>query len=294
MLTAPNSVVTDAAGDLFIADTADQRVREVNASTGVITTVAGNGGAGFSGDGGQASSASLYYPAGLALDTSGHLFIADTENNRIREVNLSTGIIATVVGNGTYGYSGDGGQATGAELRYPGGVAVDMYGDLFIADTSNNCIREVNLTTGIINTVAGNGISGYGGDGGRASNAELSLPKSVAVDGSGNLFIADSANNRIRQVNLATGIISTAAGNGTSGYSGDSGQATSAELADPLGVTVDGSGHVFIADTANSRIREVSLSTGIISTVVGSGTRGSSGDGGQPRSPGSLRLQVRR
>ena len=150
----------DSAGDLFIADTGNNVVREVNASTGAITTVAGNGTAGYSGDNGPATAAELASPAGVAVDSAGDLFIADTGNNVIREVNLSTGMITTVAGNGTDGYSGDGGQATAAELNDPEGVAVDSAGDLFIADTGNNVIREVNPPRGVITTVAGNGTDG--------------------------------------------------------------------------------------------------------------------------------------
>ncbi len=151
----------------------------------------------------------------------------------VREVNAQTGDITTIAGNGTAGYSGDGGPATAAELSDPSGVAVDGSGDLFIADSGNNVVREVNLNTGIITTIAGNGTQGYRGDGGPATAAELSGPDGLALDGSGDLFIADSSNNVIREVNLGTGIITTVAGNGTDGYSGDGGLATAAELQRP-------------------------------------------------------------
>ena len=262
----------DASGNLFIADVDNNVIRKVS-TTGVITTVAGNGTQGYSGDGGSADSAELNSPEGVAVDASGNLFIGDVTNNRIRKVSTS-GIITTVAGNGTLGYSGDGGSATSAALAYPSGVAVDASGNLFIAD--NNRIRKVS-TSGVITTVAGNGTRGYSGDGGSADSAELNSPRGVAVDTSGNLFIADQGNNRIRKVSTS-GIITTVAGNGRQGYSGDGGSADSAEL-DPISVAVDASGNLFIADYANFRIRKVSTS-GVITTVAGNGTRGYSGDGG--------------
>ena len=224
------------------------------------------------GDNGPATAAELSGPTGVAVDSAGDLFIADTGNDRIREVNHATGVITTIAGNGTEGYSGDNGPATAAELDDPEGVAVDSAGDLFIADTGNNRIREVNLSTGVITTVAGNGTAGYSGDNGPATAAELYIPDGVAVDSAGDLFIADTATTRIREVNLSTGVITTVAGNGTVGYSGDNGPATAAELDGPTGVAVDSAGDLFIADSANNRIREVNHATGVITTVAGNGT----------------------
>src|SRR5208282_1432049 len=220
---------------------------------GIITTVAGNGTAGYSGDGGAATNAKLYWPSGVAVDATGNLFIADYVNNRVREVGAN-GIITTVAGGGSNGL-GDGGAATNAELYYPAGVAVDATGSLFIADEGSQRIRKVG-SNGIITTVAGNGTQGYSGDGGAATNAELYLPTGVAVDASGNLFIVDSGNNVIRKVGT-NGIIATVAGNGTGGYSGDGGAATTAELSFPKGVAVDATGNLFIADYYNNRIRKV-------------------------------------
>jgi sugar lactone lactonase YvrE len=278
-LYEPHGVAADSSGHLFIADTRNERIREVDLATGVITTVAGNGTQSFSGDGGAATAAELSDPEGVAVDSSGHFFIADYLNNRIREVDPA-GVITTLVGNGTAGFSGDGGPATAAELNNPLGVAADLSGSVFIADYLDNRIREVDHATGIITTVAGNGTTDFGGDGGAATAAELTDAGAVAVDSSGNLFIADYRNNRIREVNHATGIITTVARNGTAGFSGDGGAAAAAELDGPEGVAVDSSGHLFIADTQNLRIREEDLATRVITTIAGNGTYGGSGDGG--------------
>ena len=242
----------DAVGDLFIADSQNDRVREVNTS-GIITTVAGNGVFGFSGDNGPATAAELDSLASIDLDAKGDLFIVDEGNQRIREVNTS-GVISTVAGNGTAGYNGDHIPATRAELDDPAMIAVDANGNLFIADAGNNRIREVS-TSGVITTVAGNGVKGTTGDNGAATAAELNVPYGVAVDAEDNIFIAGA--NRIREVDLLTGVITTVAGNGTAGFSGDNGPATSAELNLPYGIVVDAAtGGIFIADTQNERIRE--------------------------------------
>ncbi len=284
-LSYPHGVAIDAAGDLFIADSSNARIREVSHATGVITTVAGNGTGGYSGDNGPAAAAELYYPGGVAVDAVGDLFIGDTNNQRIREVNHANGVITTVAG-GTIAYSGDAGLATAAQLYQPGGVAVDAAGDIFIADTYNQRIREVNHATGVITTVAGNGTQGYSGDNGPATAAELNNPASVAIDAAGDIFIADFSNNRIREVNHATGVNTTVAGNGTAGYSGDIGPAPAAELFGPAGVAVDAAGNLFIADSYNNRIREVNHATGVISTVAGSGAQGYRGDNGPATAAG--------
>ena len=249
----PYGVAFDNSGNLYIADANNNRIRKVD-TNGIITTVAGNGTSGYSGDGGVVTNASLHLPSGVAFDGSGNMYIADTGNNRIREVD-TTGIITTVAGNGTSGYSGDGGVATNASLRLPYGEAFDAFGNLLLADRNNNCIRKVN-TNGIITTVAGNGIATYAGDNGLATNASLNNPWGVAFDNSGNLYIAEYNNNRIRKLDT-NGIITTVAGNGTSGYSGDGGVATNASLNIPWGVAFDNSGNLYIADSYNSRIRNV-------------------------------------
>jgi sugar lactone lactonase YvrE len=280
-LTNPNGIAVDSADNLYIADTFNSRIRKV--ANGVITTVAGNGTQGFSGDNGPATHAELYAPWAVAVDSAGNIYIADTSNQRIRKV--SGGVITTVAGGGAQ--VDDNGPATGAQLLSPYGVGVDSTGNLFIADTSNNRIRKVD--GGVITTVAGNGAVGFGGfsgDNGAATSAQLYYPGGVAVDSAGSLYIADGANNRIRKV--ANGVITTLAGTGTPGYSGDGGPATSAQLNAPSGVAVDSVGDVYIADTTNSRIRKVS--GGSITTVAGHGGNVYGGDYNGPATSAQLYL----
>jgi sugar lactone lactonase YvrE len=270
---SPSGVATDLVGNVYIASGSLLPVVFKVDNHGILTIFAGNGVSGYSGDGGPATQAELVDPFGVAVDGSGNIFIADYVNNRIREVVAKTGMIQTVAGNGKQGYSGDGSKATQAELSGPSAVAVDGSGDIFITDSENNVIREVTAATGIIQTVAGNGKGGHSGDGGKATQAELNGPSAACVDDSGNIFIADSVNERVREVVAATGIIQTVAGNGTFGYSGDGGPATQAELADPLGVAVDNTGNLLIADWANNVVREVVATTGTIQTLATNGTQ---------------------
>ncbi len=279
-LSAPDGVAVDTAGNIYIADTQNCRIRKVATSTGAISTVAGNGTCSYSGDGGPAASAELFEPSGVAVDSANNIYIADWDNSRIRKVTASTGVISTVAGNGTKGFAGDGKKATSAKLSSPFGVAIDSAANIYIADVGNYRIRKVTVSTGIISTVAGNGTQGYAGDGGAATSAELQGPTGVAVDSAGNIYIADSYGNRIRKVAASTGIISTVAGNGNIGHSGDGGPATSAQLYYPYGVAVDTAGNIYIADSDNYRIRKITASTGIISTMAGNGTCGYSGNGG--------------
>lgn len=270
-LAGPRGVAVDSAGNVYIADAANNRIRKV--SGGVITTVAGNGTYSFSGDGGDAGAAPLSIPWGVAADSAGNLYIADTGNMRVRKV--ADGVISTLAGNGTWGFSGDNGTATNAQLSNPFGVTVDSAGNVYIADTLNNRIRKV--ANGVITTVAGNGTPGFSGDGGPAISARLSISiAGVAVNTAGNLYIADMFNNCIRKV--ANGTITTVAGDGALRFGGDSGPAANAQLYDPYGVAVDAAGDVYIADTLNNRIRKVS--NGVVSTVAGNGTAGFSGDNG--------------
>lgn len=283
-LNFAGDISRDAIGNYIIADTQNNRVRKVDVETGIITTVAGNGLRAYAGDGGLAAEASLDQPRDAVADASGNIFIADSENSVIRRADHETGIITTVAGTGDIGYSGDGGPATLAKLRKPGGVFVDAFGNLFIADSENSIVRKVDHETEIISTVAGiPGSAGYAGDGGPATLAKLRKPRDVWVDTFGNLFIADTENHRIRRVDTETETITTVAGNGSSGYAGDTGQATSAKLDKPGGVSVDSAGHIFIADTANHVIRKVDAQTGIIRRVAGrADDPGFAGDGGKP------------
>jgi hypothetical protein len=245
-------------------------------ATSTIRTVAGDGGGGYTGDGGMATGAELSYPTATISDASGNLYIADFGNNVIRKV-TPAGVISTYAGNGAAGYSGDGGQASSAELNHPVAMAFDASGDLFIADYNNNVIREV-TPEGVISTYAGDNAAGYGGDGGPATSAQLQQPDALIFDASGDLFIADENNHVVREV-TPEGVISTYAGNGDGGYSGDGGQATSAELAKPAGLALDASGDLFISDCGANVVREVTPE-GVISTYAGNGTAGGSGDGG--------------
>lgn len=242
----------------------------------VIFTIAGNGAPGFSGDNGPAVRAQLNSPSAVAVDALGNVYIADTRNHRIRRVDVD-GTISTVAGNGTAGFSGDGGPAVNAQLSRVVGLAVDFFGNVFVADVDNNRIRKVD-SYGRITTVAGSAAGGFGGDGGRATAAQLNQPRDVAVDGLGQVYIADTNNNRVRRVNL-NGIISTVAGTGEARFSGDGRAAAQASLNFPRGVAVDQAGQLYIADMMNNRIRMVNHQ-GVILTVAGNGEPGFSGDGG--------------
>ncbi|MGA2434989.1 MAG: BACON domain-containing carbohydrate-binding protein [Bryobacteraceae bacterium] len=273
----PEGVAVDAAGDLYISDTFNNVIRKV--SNGVITTVAGNGTLGYGGDGGPGTSASLYYPGGIALDASGSVFIADEGNCRIRK--LSNGSITTVAGNGSWGWSGDNGPATSAEVWSPEDVAVDASGNLYFpSDSFSGFFHIRKVSSGVITTVAGGGFSV--GDNGPSTSGQLFMPQGLAVDVAGNVYIADSWNDRIRKV--SQGIITTVAGTSVQAYGGDGGPAAIATLSDPSGVAVDSSGSIFIADTANGRVRKVA--NGIITTVAGDGGQSYSGDGGPATSAG--------
>ena len=274
-LSYPAGLAFDSSGNLYIVDVFNSNVRKVD-TNGIISTVAGDGGqGGFSGDGGLATQALLANPQGVAVDKSGNLYIVDRGNQRIRMVNASSGIISTIAGSSTTGYSGDGGPAAQATFNLPSSIAIDASGNLYIADTNNWAIRRIS-TSGIITTVAGNGQYGYGGDNGQATKAKLAGPTGVAVDASGNLYIADSGNERIRYVN-SSGVIATIAGTGVAGFSGDGSAATAARFSNPVAVALDASGNVYVADLDNNRIRRFALG-GTVTTFAG--TTNSVGDGG--------------
>lgn len=266
-------IAVDLAGNVYIPSPLFHRVFKFDAATNTIMTVAGNGVAGFGGDGGAATSANLNVPGGVAVDGAGNIFISDQFNHRIRRVDAMTGVITTVAGNGNtfcpYNQCGDGGAATDASLSNPQGVAADSIGNIFVADGQHYRIRRVDAASGIITTVAGNGRSGYSGDGGAATSAQISLVEHIAVDGAGRLLISDTFSNRVRRVD-ANGIITTVAGDGTDvGQSVNGVPATATIVYRPAGVTVDGAGNIFVADL-RSTIRRVDAATGIISTVAGS------------------------
>jgi len=261
-LGSANSVTLDTAGNMYIGDSGNNIIRKVN-KLGIITTIAGNHGlgVGFSGDGGLATAAELSFPNGVAVDKTGNIYIADRGNNVVRKVNAA-GVISTFAGNHALGggYSGDGGQATAAELFAPNGVALDATGNLYIAELNNDVIRKV-TPAGVISTFAGNFTSGlgYSGDGGPATAAEMNGPLNVALDAAGNVYASDYYNNLIRMINTS-GIITTVAGNflAGAGYSGDGGLATAAELNGPTGVAVDASGNIYLGDFNNFVVRKVS------------------------------------
>jgi cysteine-rich repeat protein len=275
LLAAPRGVAVDGIGRLFIADTGNQRIRLVDVA-GNISTIAGDGNLGYTGDGAPAIFAELQDPGDVAVDGLGRVAIADTDNNVVREIAVD-GSISTVAGTGTPGYRGDAAAAIAAELASPAGVAIDAAGRILIADTANSVVRRIE-SDGTISTIAGNGSIAYGGDNGPATEAALAFPIGVAVDASGDVFLADAFNQRVRRVDTA-GTITTVAGTGTSGFAGDGGPGSGAELASPWGLAIDAQGALWIADMTNQRLRELATD-GTISTIAGNGTLGVGGEGG--------------
>ena len=258
------------------------------ANAQIITTIAGNGIAGFAGDGGPAITAKLNDSRGVVTDTSGNIYFCDLGNHRLRKINAA-GIITTIAGISTTGYSGDGGPATLAQLNEPFGIALDGSRNIYFADYGNNVIRKI-TPSGYIYTVAGNNVAGFSGDGGPATNASLHQPVSVCTDTAGNVYVADRSNNRVRKI-TPSGTISTFAGNGVGAFLGDGGPATTAELYVPDWLAADKHGNVFIIDEHNYRIRKVDAA-GIISTVAGNGSSVTSGDGGPATAAGMLGYTV--
>ena len=280
-VSSPTGVATDSAGNLYIADYQNGRVRKVNASTGVIITFAGGGSgcAGQSdsiGDGCAASDATLSSPSDVAIDFPGNVYIADLSGNLIRRVDAATNVITTVAGGDTgcaaqMDTVGDGCPATSAALSVPEGIALDGSGNLYISDSGNSRVRKVDAITGFISNIAGVGLQGFSGDGGPATNAALSGPNGVAVDGVGNVYVADYLNVRVRKIDAVTGFITTVAGNGIIGNSGDNGLATQAQLSGPWGLAVDAAGDLYISDYPSYVVRSVDAATGVIRTIAGGG-----------------------
>ncbi len=275
----PQGVVADAAGNLYISDTNNNRIRRVDKQSGMISTIAGSGLPGYSGDGGLASAAVINLPSGITLDGAGNIYFVDSGNHAVRRIDAVSGNISTIAGQPTLqGYTGDGNIATAAKLSSPRGLVFDPLGNLYVADTGNNVVREISVLTGCITTVAGTGIAGYHGDGGLATNAQLNAPWGLAVGPDGLLYITDLANNVVRKVSSA-GVISTVAGTGARGFSGDGRSAITAVLDDPAAVTFDPAGDLYIADSGNDRVRKVTAN-GIIRTIAGIDSEQFAGDNG--------------
>ncbi len=275
IFTLVDGITADPNGNIYISHRSQNRIRKID-QNGIISTIAGNGHATFSGDGGPAKNASLNFPAGLAFDSAGNLYVADRNNHRIRKID-SNGIITTIAGNGVPNYTGDNINATESSLHFPSDVAIDKLGQIYISDRSNNRIRKVN-TKGIITTYAGMGVASYGGDFGPADEAFLKFPFGLAFDNQGNLFVADRGNNRIRKID-PDGTIYTVAGTGLFAIRGDYGPAKQGDLAFPTDVTTDNKGNIYIADRNNNRVRKVDPD-GIITTFMGTGLTHYNGDQG--------------
>jgi len=280
---------------VYISDTGNNRIRKVTASTSVITTIAGTGTAGYSGDKGAATAANILMPHGINLDSNGNVYFGDCCGgfNVVRKITVSTGIISTVAGTGstTGGYNGDNIQATAATLSTPHDVVLDSNGNLYICDVENFRVRKVTVSTGVITTVVGSGTASSTGDGSTATSATINSACYSRFDSAGNYYLSECAGNRIRKVTVtptaapslsphSISVISTIAGTGSAGYSGNNGPATSAAVNHPAGLDVDSSGNVYFSDYGNNRVRKITALTGIISTYAGTGSVGYSGDGG--------------
>ena len=272
----------DAGGALYIAELQGHRVRKMDAQQRILV-VAGSGVQGYAGDGGPATAAQLDSPAAIALDGTGTLYISDSHNHRVRRVDAATGVITTVAGTGVAGSGGDNGPATAATLDLPVGLALDASGDLWIADARAHRIRNVDARTGVIDTVAGTGSEGDGGDGGPAVQAMLDTPTSLAVDADGNVYVADEHNHRIRRIDAISGVITAVVGgSATAGAQDEEGRGVSLRL--PRGLSLDASGMLFVADMGAQKVLRLDPSTGVMQSVAGSGIEGFSGEMGAPLS----------
>lgn len=271
----PWGLAFDRQGDLYIADHVNAAIRKIN-TAGVISTFAGTTVYGYCGDDSAACEAKMERPGGVVANGVGDVFVADGDNNRVRQI--TNGVITTLAGTGAAGYTGDGSNARHATMRNPKGIAVDAFGNMYIADSGNNVIRKIDIS-GIISTFAGTGERGYTGDGGPASAATFSGPIGVTVDASGNIWVADALNNAVRKIDGYSHIITTFAGMGIGGYNGDGNPATATMLSRPNSIAVDKAGNVYISDEGNNIVRMVNRQ-GYVTTVAGNGTAGYSGDGG--------------
>ncbi|ETX00590.1 MAG: hypothetical protein ETSY1_10720 [Candidatus Entotheonella factor] len=283
-LSEPFMCVFDAHGNLYEAEAMNHCIRRIDAATGVITTVAGTGQEGYSGDGGPALEAAMNQPYSLDIDAAGNLYIVDRLNAVIRKVEAATGVITTIAGTGEPGSSGDGGPGTQAQLHEPNDCFLDGHGGLLIADVQDQRIRRLDLATGIITTFAGSGEGARTGDGGPATEAGIFGARAVCMDHLGNTYICERGGNGLRKVD-ANGIITTFAGTGERGYSGDGGPALTATWGAPKALRCDAHGNVLVVDTENHAIRRIDASTGMVATVAG-GQLGGEGDHGPATTAG--------
>jgi DNA-binding beta-propeller fold protein YncE len=286
LLNGPFDVAFDGAGNLFFSDTFNHRIRRVDARTGVITTIAGNGEAGFAGDGAPAVQASLNEPYGIAIDRAGNIFVADRLNRRVRRIDAANGTITTLAGTGEPACSGDGGPAARAGLAEPNGLALDAdERHLYIADVADHRVRIVDLSSGSIATFAGTGAPEHGGDDGPAAEARIFGARAVKLGSDGTIYILERQGSSLRAVDAATGIITTVAGTTGRGYSGDGGPALAAVFDAPKEMAIDPDGSLLIVDTENHAIRRIDRGTGVVTTIAG-GRQGTGGDGGPAAAAG--------
>ena len=286
LLNGPFDLAFDRAGNLVFADTFNNRIRRVDAATGVITTVAGNGKEGYSGDGGPATRAGLNQPYGVVVDRAGNLYTADRLNRRVRRVDAATGVITTVAGTGEAAYSGDGGPAAKAGLAEPNGLAFDP-GErhLYIADVADHRVRAVDMASGTISTFAGTGAGEHSGDGATAREAGVFGARAVKVASDGTVYILERQGSSLRRVDPRTGVITTIAGTTARGYGGDGGPALAAVFDAPKEMALDRDGNILIVDTENHALRLFDLNSGIVSHLAG-GHQGGDGDGGPAEGAG--------
>jgi DNA-binding beta-propeller fold protein YncE len=285
-LNGPFDVGFDPAGNLYFSDTFNHRIRRVDARTGVITTVAGNGNAGYAGDFGPALAAAFNEPYGIAVDRRGNIYVADRHNHCVRRVDGASGVVTTFAGNGAAGFAGDGGPASRAGLVEPNGLGFDpAQQQLFIADVADHRVRVVDLATDTITTFAGTGAAAHTGDGGPANIAGVFGARAVKVAPDGTVYLLERQGSTLRAVDPRTGVIATIAGTGDRGYSGDGGPARDAVFDAPKEFALDPGGDILIVDTESHAIRRIYGASGIVETIAG-GRKGADGDGGPAATAG--------